>query len=110
MDRYERFKKIVDRLAQTFKDKNEDYGHSVFQTYEEFGDVSMLSRLTDKLNRLKAIEKSEGGNVQGESYEDTLEDLIVYGIIYDIALQEEEEGDSPRLEFPDMEGSSNAEV
>ena len=89
--RVDEFKKIVDKIVSQFVDKNMDYGGSVFETYEEYGEEAFLIRLTDKLNRLKKIEDSGKVEVSSESFEDTLEDLATYAIINLVALHENDQ-------------------
>ena len=57
--REELFKQITDEMFELWKRKNTDYGSSVSDTYKDFGIVSFLVRMQDKMNRLKTITKNE---------------------------------------------------
>lgn len=78
------FKKIALSIAETLEKKNHDYGDSFTKLYREFGDLSAVIRLTDKLERYKSLITSEQ-KVNDESIEDTLMDLAGYAILTIIA-------------------------
>ena len=62
--------------------KNKDYGNAADASYREFGLVSYIIRLNDKMNRLKSLTKpGVEQEVKGESIEDTLMDLAAYAIM-----------------------------
>ena len=62
--------------------KNKDYGNAADASYREFGLVSYVIRLNDKMNRLKSLTKpGVEQEVKGESIEDTLMDLAAYAIM-----------------------------
>ena len=75
------FKKILDQMYETYQKKNSDYGSSFTNLMDEFGMVSLIIRLTDKLNRLKSITKKNEILVKDESMEDTLLDLANYAVL-----------------------------
>ena len=81
--REELFKEIVDSMFETYKNKNNDYGNSVGQTYDKYGDVSFLVRIEDKINRLKSLtfDKKER-KVEDEKIEDTISDMANYCILW----------------------------
>lgn len=62
---------------RTFKKKNKDYGNSFSKLFNEYGMLSVLIRLDDKLNRLKSLQENER-EVKDESVQDTLEDMMNY--------------------------------
>lgn len=77
------FKEITDDLFEVYKMKNNDYGNSVGDTYQRYGDVSFLVRIEDKINRLKSLTvDSKKQQVADEKVEDTIKDLINYGILW----------------------------
>lgn len=80
MSREEKFEAITKQMLEIYKAKNKDYDSSVTQSYKEFGMTSFLIRLSDKLNRLKTLNKQEA-MVKDEKIEDTLIDLANYAII-----------------------------
>ena len=62
--------------------KNNDYGNAAHESYKEFGLVSYIIRLNDKMNRLKSLTKPGiAQKVTSESIEDTLMDLAAYAIM-----------------------------
>ena len=87
--REELFKEITEEMYKIYKMKNEDYGSSVSDTYKDFGIVSFLVRIQDKINRLKTLTKKES-LVKDEKIEDTLLDLANYSILALIELKMEE--------------------
>lgn len=89
MNKEELFKEITTEMLNIFIKKNTDYGSSVSDTYRDFGLVSFLVRMQDKLNRLKTLSKQES-LVKDEKVEDTLIDLANYSILALIELKLEE--------------------
>lgn len=62
--------------------KNKDYGNAAHESYEEFGLISYVIRLSDKMSRLKSLTKPGAEReVKSESIEDTLMDLAAYAIM-----------------------------
>ena len=90
MNEVELFKEITDRMLEIYKAKNADYGSSVSDTYRDFGLVSFLVRMQDKMNRLKTLNKNKA-KVLDEKIEDTLLDLANYSILALIELKKEDE-------------------
>lgn len=82
------FKEITDEMLKIYIAKNTDYGSSVSDTYRDFGLVSFLVRMQDKMNRLKSLSKKEA-LVKDEKIEDTLLDLANYSILALIELKKE---------------------
>lgn len=68
------------RLADILIAKNKDYGNSVQEQFNEYGETSILIRLDDKLRRLKQLQKAPA-NVTSESKYDTLGDLAGYSVL-----------------------------
>lgn len=94
--REELFKQITNEMFELWKRKNADYGSSVTDTYKDFGIVSFLVRMQDKMNRLKTITKRDA-LVKDEKLEDTLIDLANYTILALIELKMEEENERKQL-------------
>lgn len=72
--------KIEDILlekSELYYKKNADYGNSFEALMDEYGLVALAIRLSDKLNRLKQLEKT-GQQVVDESIQDTLIDISNY--------------------------------
>ena len=83
MNRLGIYQHIINNLEDTYKKKNSDYGNSVGDTYEKFGDVSFLTRITDKYNRILSLaDKGECGEVKDEALEDTILDLANYCLLW----------------------------
>ena len=78
MDKY---KEIADNMIETCIAKNNDYGSSVEDTYEKFGDISYLVRITDKYNRILSLIDKEA-EVKNESIDDTILDLSNYCLLW----------------------------
>lgn len=75
--------KILDELAEMLIEKNKKYGNSALEPVRKFSKATvkegLLVRMDDKVSRL---EKGIGDD------EDTMFDLMGYGIIYRIAPDE----------------------
>ena len=72
---------VLAEMGELLRKKNKDYGSSYDKTVEELGETVILIRIMDKFNRLKQLIKSgEPGEVE-ETIEETLSDLVGYGII-----------------------------
>lgn len=74
------FKSLVGQLTETYEKKNHDYGHSFDKSMEEFGTISAIIRMNDKLSRFKSLIKFKA-QVKEESIQDTLLDLATYAIM-----------------------------
>lgn len=84
MDRLGIYQYILSNLEDTYKRKNSDYGNSVGDTYEKFGDISFLTRITDKYNRMVNLVCNSNNvrKVKDEALEDTILDLANYGLLW----------------------------
>ena len=71
------YMKICDKCLNTYVAKNLDYGDSFSKLYKKFGLISTVIRLSDKINRLESLVDGER-QVEDESIQDTLEDVINY--------------------------------
>ena len=79
MEVYER---MVTDTMELCKKKNKDYGSSVQNTFEKFGDVSYLVRITDKYNRICSLLENGKSEVRDESITDTIVDLANYCFLW----------------------------
>ena len=77
----QKHEEICNTVHEMYIKKNADYGDSVGELYKKLGDISFLTRISDKYNRLMNLVTSEGGQ-NYESIEDTIEDLANYCIIW----------------------------
>lgn len=73
--------KLCEKLHDTYKRKNHDYGNSFEQSLDNRGIVAALVRIEDKLNRLDALTKSDKQLVNDESLADTCLDAANYLIM-----------------------------
>nr|DAK80361.1 MAG TPA: Nucleotide modification associated domain 1 [Caudoviricetes sp.] len=78
----EEYEKIVNETVKLCKRKNTDYGSSVQDTYEKFGDISYLVRITDKYNRICSLLQNGKAEVENESITDTIVDLANYCFLW----------------------------
>lgn len=79
----EMYNEILEELRKTYEAKNADYGDSVGDTYKKFGDVSFLTRITDKYNRILSLaDRGECGQVKDEGLNDTILDMANYCILW----------------------------
>ena len=74
---------ICKELNETYKKKNADYGDSVGELYVKLGDITLLTRISDKYNRLmNLLDPKKEGEVNYESVDDTILDMANYCIIW----------------------------
>ena len=78
----EEYKKIVTETMELCIKKNKDYGSSVQDTFEKFGDISYLVRITDKYNRICSLLQNGKAEVEDESCSDTIRDLANYAFLW----------------------------
>lgn len=71
------YKKIVTETMELCIKKNKDYGSSVQDTFERFGDISYLVRITDKYNRICNLLDKEG-EIKDEGTNDSIRDMANY--------------------------------
>lgn len=83
LDKKDLYNSIIENMSKTYESKNADYGDSVGDTYNKFGDVSFLTRITDKYNRILSLsDKGECGEVKDEKLDDTILDLANYCVLW----------------------------
>lgn len=76
------FNEVVNELFDLHVAKKSDYGNSFNDLLNEFGLITVVIRLQDKMNRLKTIAKNDGEySVKDETIRDTLMDLANYAIM-----------------------------
>lgn len=76
-----KFKSITEKMAETFRKKNHDYGNSFEQSLNEEGLAASRIRMGDKWNRFKQLSKGAKAQVNDESLRDTLIDMANYAIM-----------------------------
>ena len=97
MNKLEIYQYIINNLEETYKAKNSDYGDSVGDTYNKFGDVSFLTRISDKYNRICSLSQSnESAKVVDEKIDDTILDLANYCILWLVEREYKEQQAKPK--------------
>lgn len=87
MDKYKRHEEICHELNNMYEAKNQAYGDAFGKTFREFGEVSALTRMSDKWERIKHIVLTGTNDVPDETISDTLRDLANYCIMAIIELE-----------------------
>ena len=90
MTKPERHMELCKILNTIYTQKNHDYGDSFHQTFLEEGYAMARIRLTDKLNRFKALTRKAEQQVMDESIQDTLLDLANYALMTVLEIRESE--------------------
>ena len=85
----DRFKEITDKMFETFKAKNHDYGSSFSNLFKECGMTYAYGHMAEKLERVKSLMKDDA-KVKGESMKDSLYDLANYAILTIMELEKKE--------------------
>ena len=80
-----KFRSIVNDMADLYEKKNSNYGDSFGQLFEELGPTAGLVPLWNKLHRATSLVKGNKNNF--ESLEDTLKDLACYAIMNLIEME-----------------------
>lgn len=84
----EKIKTECQLLEKLLINKNKKYGDSFTKTANEYGNVVLVLRIEDKLNRLKQLLlNNEPDTLKGENVLDTLLDLAGYSLLAKIYLQ-----------------------
>lgn len=78
----DRHLEIINLLHKTWVEKNERYGDSFSEVYRELGDISALTQVLHKVNRLKTLAVDDDVDSGGESLDDTLLDLANYCVMW----------------------------
>ena len=90
MNKIKAFETIVNEMVELYKRKNSDYGDSFGKAYKELGIISAVTRLNDKMNRLKSLTMPNAvQKVNDESIADTLIDIANYAVMTLIELKGE---------------------
>ena len=71
--------------------KNKDYGCSFDKSVDEFGLVSAVTRMSDKMERMKSLLKHEA-EVKSESLYDTVIDLATYAAMTALYIKNHQDG------------------
>jgi hypothetical protein len=87
MDKYDRHAEICTELNDTYKAKNVAYGDAFGKTFQKYGKISALTRMSDKWNRTEALMLGAKNDVSDESIKDTLKDMANYCLITLIEME-----------------------
>ena len=87
----DRFKRITEWMAETFKAKNHDYGNAFAELFAEYGMEYPIIHLKEKLKRIDVLSKQDG-MVKQESINDSLMDCANYCILTLIELEKQKLG------------------
>lgn len=82
--------KVCDELKATLLKKDADYKSSFSDNHKEFGIISGIIQLTNKLNRLKNLALGNKNQVE-ESIDDTILDNAGYSILLAVERIKEKE-------------------
>ena len=77
---YKSFKAITDKMSDTYKRKNHDYGNAFSEMYDEIGINYGYGKIREKVNRIKTLKDNEA-QVANEPLEDALLDCANYCIL-----------------------------
>lgn len=88
-DKANKLEELMNELLETFVAKNTDYGDSFAESFKEFGIVSAVVRMNDKMNRIKSLSKKGGRQVKDESLRDSLMDLANYALMTVVELDQQ---------------------
>ena len=84
------FKAITDKMCDTYKRKNSDYGNSFSKLFGECGMTYAYGHLAEKIERINSLRKNDA-KVQGESMIDSLYDLANYSILTIMEIEKRKE-------------------
>ena len=76
----DRFSEITDKMSDTYKRKNHDYGNAFSEMYDELGINYGYGKIREKVNRIKTLKDNEA-QVANEPLEDALLDCANYCIL-----------------------------
>lgn len=81
------FEDVTLKMRDLYDRKNRDYQDSYGKSFEEEGMAAFRIRGGDKMNRIKALSRTNEQHVKDESLEDSLLDLANYCIMTLIELE-----------------------
>ena len=87
---YKSFKAITDKMSDTYKRKNRDYGNAFSEMYDELGINYGYGKIREKVNRIKTLKDNEA-QVANEPLEDALLDCANYCILTLMEYQKRKE-------------------
>lgn len=82
--------KVCDEVKELLLKKNRDYDNSFSKQYAEYGLLSGVIRLEDKMSRIRNLAKGNTAQVD-EKVDQTLIDLVGYGCLILVERSKEKE-------------------
>lgn len=89
MNKRERHQSLCVELRDMYMSKNDSYGDSFSKTFSELGIISSVTRMNDKMERIKSLVM--GANENDEKLEETLRDLANYAIMTIMEIENKNE-------------------
>ena len=83
------FERVTGKMQEIYLKKNHDYGDSFNKSLDELGIVAAVTRMSDKIERMKTLVKKEA-QVKSESFKDSLMDLGIYSIMTTMYMNDHE--------------------
>lgn len=83
---------VCKELNSLYEAKNHDYGDSFAKVRNELGNIAILVRLYDKVERLKTLLTGTKQRVNDESIDDTLKDLANYCLLELVEREVDKDG------------------
>lgn len=80
------YKDILDKLYETYKAKDQDYGSAFSEMFDELGIDYAYGKLREKMNRIKVL-RNKPNMVENEGLEDALIDMAGYAILTLVELK-----------------------
>lgn len=80
------YKDILDKLFETYKAKDKDYGSAFSEMFDELGIDYAYGKLREKINRIKVL-RNHPNMVDNEGLEDALLDTAGYAILTLVELK-----------------------
>ena len=86
----EMYLSLLDKLFETYKAKNSDYGNAFAEMFDELGIDYAYGKLREKMNRIKTL-RNQPNMVENEGLEDALLDTAGYAILTLVELKKRKE-------------------
>ena len=93
--RWEIWKSLSREQFDIYVNKNTDYGDSFVQGIKLIGPISLVTRCFDKVMRMITLSMNPA-MVKSESFEDSVRDMINYGMMYLMHGREEDDSSHRR--------------
>ena len=74
------FERITSEMRELYMQKNHDYGNSFGRSFQKYGLISAITRMSDKWERIDSLTQKQA-EVKDESIRDTLIDLANYCVM-----------------------------